>query len=138
MRSRRKGWLAAFRDATLFKIVYGWGLRRNETAMLDVGRLRPQPARRRSSAVSARCQVRFGKAKKGQPAAAPDVLTVMGWAVEAVADYAEMSGPSSVTPIIRRSGSPSGAARVWPAEINARFVAYRDALGLPAELTVHC
>ncbi|MDB4872870.1 MAG: integrase [Gemmatimonadales bacterium] len=24
--SRRKGWLAAFRDATLFKVVYGWGL----------------------------------------------------------------------------------------------------------------
>ena len=26
--SRRKGQLAAFRDATLFKVVYGWGLRR--------------------------------------------------------------------------------------------------------------
>ena len=25
--SGRKGWLAAFRDATLFKTVYGWGLR---------------------------------------------------------------------------------------------------------------
>jgi len=24
--SRRKGWLAAFRDATLFKVIYGWGL----------------------------------------------------------------------------------------------------------------
>jgi hypothetical protein len=24
--SRRKGWLAAFRDATVFKVVYGWGL----------------------------------------------------------------------------------------------------------------
>jgi integrase/recombinase XerC len=23
--SRRKGWLAAFRDAALFKVVYGWG-----------------------------------------------------------------------------------------------------------------
>jgi integrase/recombinase XerC len=22
----RKGWLAAFRDATLFKVIYGWGL----------------------------------------------------------------------------------------------------------------
>ena len=26
--SRRKGWLASFRDTTLFKVVYGWGLRR--------------------------------------------------------------------------------------------------------------
>jgi hypothetical protein len=24
--SRRKGWLVSFRDATLFKVVYGWGL----------------------------------------------------------------------------------------------------------------
>jgi integrase/recombinase XerC len=24
--SRRKGWLASFRDTTLFKVVYGWGL----------------------------------------------------------------------------------------------------------------
>ena len=32
----RKGWLAAFRDATLFKVTYAWGLRRRESAMLDV------------------------------------------------------------------------------------------------------
>jgi hypothetical protein len=32
----RKGWLPAFRDATLFKIAYSFGLRRNETRMLDV------------------------------------------------------------------------------------------------------
>lgn len=31
----RKGWLPAFRDATLFKIAYAFGLRRNETRMLD-------------------------------------------------------------------------------------------------------
>ena len=31
----RKGWLPAFRDATLFKTAYAFGLRRNETRMLD-------------------------------------------------------------------------------------------------------
>ncbi|MFE9476630.1 hypothetical protein ACFY5K_33080 [Streptomyces griseofuscus] len=30
-----KGWLPAFRDATLFKVVR-YGLRRNETRMLDL------------------------------------------------------------------------------------------------------
>jgi integrase/recombinase XerC len=30
----RKGWLPAFRDATLFKVAYGFGLRRRETQML--------------------------------------------------------------------------------------------------------
>ena len=31
----RKGWLPAFRDATVFKTAYAYGLRRNETRMLD-------------------------------------------------------------------------------------------------------
>ena len=29
--SRRKGQLAAFRDATLFRVVYGWGLRQSRS-----------------------------------------------------------------------------------------------------------
>ena len=32
----RKGSLAAFRDAALFKTIYAWGLRRQEAARLDV------------------------------------------------------------------------------------------------------
>ena len=32
----RKGWLAAFRDATLLKVAYAYGTRRTETRMLDV------------------------------------------------------------------------------------------------------
>jgi hypothetical protein len=41
---RRKGSLTAFRDATLFKVIYAWGLRRQEAR--DAGRLglRPQSA----------------------------------------------------------------------------------------------
>jgi integrase/recombinase XerC len=42
--SRRKGQLAAFRDATLFKVVYGWGLRRREAAMLDLADFTANPA----------------------------------------------------------------------------------------------
>ena len=34
--AKRKGALAAYRDGTLFKVVYGWGLRRTETSKLDV------------------------------------------------------------------------------------------------------
>ena len=43
VRARRKGALAAYRDATLFKVIYAWGLRRTETSRLDVGGLGPQP-----------------------------------------------------------------------------------------------
>lgn len=41
--SRRKGWLAAFRDATLFKVIYRWGLRRREIVMLDTADFAPNP-----------------------------------------------------------------------------------------------
>lgn len=34
--SGRKGWLTLFRDATLFKMTYAFGLRRREVAMLDL------------------------------------------------------------------------------------------------------
>ena len=34
--AKRKGALAAYRDATLFKVIYAWGLRRTETSRLDV------------------------------------------------------------------------------------------------------
>ena len=53
----------------------------------------------------------------------------MGWAVEAVADYAE-----NVRPRFGYADHPAlwvteRGSRVRPSEINARFVAYRDALG---------
>ena len=61
----------------------------------------------------------------------------MGWAVDAVTDYVENIRP--------RFGCVEHAAlwvterggRIKPAEINARFVAYRDALGLPKALVPH-
>jgi len=36
VRVGRKGTLAAYRNATLFKVVYEWGLRRTGTAKLDL------------------------------------------------------------------------------------------------------
>src|SRR3954451_1304716 len=86
VRAKRKGALAAYRDATLFKVVYGWGLRRTETAKLDLldwGRNPAAPEFDRFGML----HVRYGKAK--------------------------------------------------PAEINARFGIYRQALGLPRSLTLH-
>ena len=65
VRSKRKGALAAYRDATLFKLMYGWGLRRTETSKLDVadwGRNPETPEFGRYGML----HVRFGKAKRGQ------------------------------------------------------------------------
>ena len=44
VRAKRKGALAAYRDATLFKVIYAWGLRRTETSKLDVADFGRNPA----------------------------------------------------------------------------------------------
>jgi integrase/recombinase XerC len=61
-----KGWVAAFRDATLFKTIYAFGLRRREAAMLDLAdftRNAKAPEFGRFGA----CHVRYGKAMRGSP-----------------------------------------------------------------------
>jgi integrase/recombinase XerC len=64
--SRRKGWLATFRDATLFKVVYGWGLRRREAAMVDVADFAANPAAPELGRFGM-LHVRYGKAMRGSP-----------------------------------------------------------------------
>jgi integrase/recombinase XerC len=136
VRAKRKGALAAYRDATLFKVVYAWGLRRTEAAMLDVvdwGRNPAAPEFGRFGTLN----VRYGKAKRGQPPRRRNVASVMGWAVDAVADYVDNirskfgCADHPALWVTERGG------RIKPAEINVRFVAYRDALKLPEILTPH-
>ena len=61
----------------------------------------------------------------------------MGWAVEAVADYVENIRPRFGCDDHPAVWVTERGGRVKPAEINARFGAYRDALGLPKELSPH-
>jgi integrase/recombinase XerC len=65
------------------------------------------------------------------------VLSVMGWAVEAVAGYVEEIRPGFGSADHPALWVTERGGRVKPAEINARFTAYRDTLGLPRALTVH-
>jgi integrase/recombinase XerC len=135
-RAKRKGALAAYRDATLFKVMYGWGLRRTETSKLDLADWGRNPAAPEFGRYGM-LNVRYGKAKRGQPPRRRNVASVMGWAVEAVADYVENIRPKfgcGDHPALWVTGR---GGRVKPAEINARFVAYREALGLPAALVPH-
>jgi integrase/recombinase XerC len=132
----RKGWLAAYRDAVAFKVIYAWGLRRREAAMLETVDWSANPAAGefgRYGAVS----VRYGKALKGGPPRRRTVLTTMGWAAEAVAEWVEDIRPlygsagRALWPTERRE-------RVSPDALSDRFAAYRDALGLDANLGPHC
>ena len=136
VKARRKGALAAYRDATLFKVIYGWGLRRTEAAKLDLVDWGRNPAAAQYGRFGL-LQVRYGKAVRGQPPRRRTVLSVMAWAVEAVADYVD-----NVRPRFGCADHPAlwvteRGGRISPAEVNARFVGYRDALGLPSVLTPH-
>jgi len=136
VRAKRKGALAAYRDATVFKVMYGWGLRRTETSKLDLADWGRNPAAPEFGRYGM-LNVRYGKAKRGQPPRRRNVASVMGWAVEAVADYVD-----NIRPKLGCAGHPAlwvteRGGRIKPAEINARFVAYRDALGLPPALVPH-
>ncbi len=134
--AKRKGALAAYRDATLFKVVYGWGLRRTETAKLDLADWGRNPAAAEFGRFGM-LHVRYGKAVRGQPPRRRNVLSVMGWAVEAVADYVENVRPRFGCEDHPAMWVTERGGRVKPAEVNARFVTYRDALRLNRELTPH-
>ncbi|MFJ5294855.1 tyrosine-type recombinase/integrase [Streptomyces sp. NPDC088348] len=136
VRAKRKGALAAYRDATLFKVIYGWGLRRTETSKLDVVDFGRNPQAGQFGRYGT-LNVRYGKAKKGQPPRRRNVLSVMDWAVEAVADYAENVRPRFGFPDHPALWITERGGRLRPGSINDRFEAYRDALGLPKELVPH-
>jgi integrase/recombinase XerC len=132
----RKGALSAFRDATLFKVTYAWGLRRREAAMLDVGDFRVNPAAPELGRYGV-CHVRWGKAMRGSPPRRREVFTLMPWVVEALAQYIE-----EVRPLYEAPGP-----ELWPTErggrisarhVDERFASLRRAAGLPDELSVHC
>jgi site-specific recombinase XerD len=134
--SGRKGWLAAFRDATLFKVAYAWGLRRREVSMLercDLGRNPKAPEFGDLGALT----VRWGKASHGGPPRRRRVLTVWPWAAGILDQYL-----GEVLPLY---GAAHGG--LWPTErggrvdgtnIDVAFARLRKEVGLPAELGPHC
>jgi site-specific recombinase XerD len=81
--------------------------------------------------------VRVGKAKRGQPPRRRNVAATMGWAVDAVADYVENIRPKFGCEDHPALWVTERGGRVQPPEINARFVAYRDALKLLKVLSPH-
>ena len=131
----RKGWLPAFRDATLFKVAYAYGLRRNEVRMLDVADFGAN-AHAGEFGDFGVCYVRHGKALKGSPPKRRSVLTVWPWTVDVLREWVQEFRP----------GLGEQGPQLWPSErgqrmtltpINHRFAAYRSALGLEPGLDFH-
>ncbi|WP_037174625.1 tyrosine-type recombinase/integrase [Rhodococcoides fascians] len=134
--SGRKGWLASYRDATLFKVIYAWGLRRREASMLDIVDWTANPAAAEFGRYGA-LSVRHGKALSGGPPRRRTVLTTMEWAAEAVDEWV-----TEIRPLY-----DSDQLALWPTErsarvgavsISQRFAEYRDAVGLEKHLGPHC
>lgn len=137
--SGRKGALTAYRDATLLKVMYAWGLRDNEAAKLDITDFYRNPHAPQFGRYGI-LHVRHGKASAGGAPKRRSVASLHDWAVEAVQDYIE-----SVRPMAVKAKSKSNAlwltergTRLGRKEIPDRFGYYRDELGLDPDLTPHC
>jgi integrase/recombinase XerC len=136
-RSGRKGALSAYRDATMFKVIYGWGLRRTETAKLDITDWYRSPQAPELGKYG-KLEVRWGKSSKGSPPKRRTVHSVMPWAVEAVEDYMVNVRPRYGLQDHPAMWPTERGGRVRPRHIEERFAEYRAALRLPAELVPHC
>lgn len=135
--SGKKGALTVYRDSTYFKLLYAWGLRANEAAQLDLADLARNPENAQFAQYGA-LHVRYGKGANGSGPRRRTVLTVMGWAAEALQDYVE-----NVRPLFKNSHCHPAlfltevGTRLNPREPRARFLEFRDALGLDRQLTLH-
>ncbi|GAA1952770.1 tyrosine-type recombinase/integrase [Catenulispora subtropica] len=138
IRLKRKGALARYRDATLLKLIYAWGLRCNEASHLEVTDFFRNPKSPELGGFGT-LQVRWGKRTKGSPPRRRPVLTVFPWAAVAVEDYLENVRPLYKTAedkphlwLTERGG------RLQNDSIQTRFAEYRDALKMDKSLTPHC
>ena len=133
----RKGWLPVFRDATLFKVAYGFGLRRTETQMLDLADFGTNPHAAEFGGYGL-CRVRFGKAAKGSPPKRRSVLTVWPWLPGVLEQWIEEARPLMATAAESPALWPSERGqRVGVSALNKRFGQSRDALGLASGLDFH-
>ncbi|WP_329359148.1 site-specific integrase [Streptomyces anulatus] len=136
---RRKGVLAAWRDAVMLKQVYAYGTRRRETSMLDLSDLRHNQRARDYGRFGA-LEVRFGKASRGSPPKRRTVLTVpeADWIVSVLEEWVDE---------VRPGFSPGGHPALWVTERCGRlgvrrldevFTIVREHAALPPELDLHC
>jgi integrase/recombinase XerC len=114
------------------------GLRRRELVMLELADFGTIPHAPEFGAHGV-VYVRWGKASKGSPPKRRSVLTVFPWSVRVVeqwlGSYRDLfdtaAASSSLWPTER-------AARLTLGALGERFAQYRTAIGLPAELGLHC
>ncbi|WP_197493591.1 tyrosine-type recombinase/integrase [Paenarthrobacter nicotinovorans] len=134
--SGRKGTFSAYRDATLFKVAYAWGLRAAEVAGLDVTDFYRNPHAPEFGSYGM-VLVRNGKASRGGAPKRRCVATLHGWAADAVGDYIE-----NIWPLVRMESSNAlwvteRGARMSPVQVSMKFAEYREELSMDPVLSPH-
>ncbi|MFJ8659867.1 tyrosine-type recombinase/integrase [Streptomyces sp. NPDC093795] len=135
---RRKGSLAALRDAMVLKTVYAFGLRRQETCGLDLCDLRRNPKVADYGRFGA-IFVRHGKSSKGGPPKRRRVLTVpeMDWVVDVLDQYVSEVRPAFVPGKHPAFWITERRDRMSLRRLNDAFETARRAADLPEELDLH-
>ncbi|QDE34838.1 site-specific integrase [Microbacterium foliorum] len=136
LNSGRKGALAAWRDAVMFKTIYAWGLRFNEARHLipaDFAHHIRTPAFGEWGLL----RVRHGKAKKGSAPKQRTVLTVFDWSVDVLDHWSRVGlprfGGHRASPLF----PTDNGTMVDNAALRRKFHGLLDELGFPAGLDIH-
>lgn len=135
LRSKRKGGLAAWRDAVAFKVCYGWGLRHDELRKLELVDFSSN-AKAPYFGEYGVLRVRNGKANKGSPKKQRSVLTLVDWAAEAVEDWVLNGLPRYGEPITHLFPTSTGGL-VAEKEFLRRMSSYLKELDFPPGLDIH-
>jgi site-specific recombinase XerD len=133
--SGRKGAVAAYRDANVFKTAYAWGLRANEVTHLqtvDFSRNRRAPQFGEFGVL----QVRYGKAQRGSPPKRRSVLTVFDWSPD-VLDTWIRTGLPWLAPAVSEIFPTANGLPVPKSNLHRRFRDYIDELAYPPGLDIH-
>ncbi len=136
-RTGRKGALQAWRDQALFKVKFGWGLRRAEVAMLDLVDFRSHPKLPEFGAFG-QVHVRWGKSKRGGGPQRRTVLTVFDWAPDVVEQYLTEIRPAFGRPDHPGVFMTERGTRISVQYVSERFAEIRNEAGLDRMLTPHC
>ena len=131
--SSHKGWQAAYRDAVMMKVAYGYGLRFNELRHLQTVDFARNPHAREFGSFGV-CKVRYGKSRRSSPYKGRSVLTVWRWTPDIIEDW-----------LANGRGDP-GTLDLFPSErgglvvestLLRRLRRYCNELGFPAGLDIH-
>lgn len=132
-KSGRKGWQAAYRDAVMMKIAYGYGLRFNELRHLQTVDFARNPHAREFGAFGV-CKVRYGKARRASPPKPRSVLTVWRWTPGILQDW--LANGRGEPDTLDMFPSERGGL-VGESTLIRRVRRYCQELGLPDGLDLH-